>query len=86
MSEILKSITIECLDSINSSLANRLRQLGAQLKTNEDNGTTVSYWIDVELSDGQMYLSADNGFDISSEVKVNVNDMEAIRKFINSGP
>lgn len=86
MSEILKSITIECLDSINSSLANRLRQLGAQLKTNEANGTTVSYWIDVELSDGHMYLSADNGFDISSEVKVNVNDMEAIRKFINSGP
>lgn len=80
--KIVNAITIEQLNTINTSLASRLIQVGSRLKTYSDN---KAYWINVELSDGKMYISADNGFDISDEVEVSFTDMEAIKKFIKDG-
>lgn len=80
--KIVNAITIEQLNTINTSLASRLIQVGSRLKTDSDN---KAYWINVELSDGKMYISADNGFDISDEVEVSFTDMEAIKKFIKDG-
>lgn len=80
--KIVNAITIEQLNTINTSLASRLIQVGSRLKTDSDN---KAYWLNVELSDGKMYIFADNGFDISDEVEVSFTDMEAIKKFIKDG-
>ena len=84
MKKNINSITIEQLDSVNVSLANRIRTMGSKLRTND--GLKTSYWVNVEIANGKMYLSADNGFDISEDVEVGANDVDQIKSFIRSGP
>lgn len=84
MKNVMNTITIEQLDSVNVSLANRIRSMGEKLKTSD--GIRSSYWVNVEMTNGKMYLCADNGFDISEDIEVGANDIKQIKAFINSGP
>ena len=84
MKNVMNTITIEQLDSVNVSLANRIRLMGEKLKTNDRHKS--SYWVNVEMTNGKMYLCADNGFDISEDIEVGTNDIKQIKAFINSGP
>ena len=84
MKNVMNTITIEQLDSVNVSLANRIRSMGEKLKTND--GIKSSYWVNVEMTNGKMYLCADNCFDISEDIEVGTNDIKQIKAFIDSGP
>lgn len=84
MKNVMNTITIEQLDSVNVSIANRIRLMGEKLKTID--GHKSSYWVNVEMTNGKMYLYADNGFDISEDIEVGTNDIKQIKAFINSGP
>lgn len=78
MSNTHKSISIEQLDSINVSLANRVRTMASKLKSSQ-NG---KYWVGVELSDDFMRVYADNGVDMSDSIIVPATDRLAIYGFI----
>lgn len=80
----INSISIEQLESINVSLANRIRTMGAKLKTRD--GFNTSFWVNVEMANGKMYISADNGYDISEDIEVSSKDRTQIKSLINSGP
>lgn len=84
MKNTMNTITIKQLDSVNIRLANRVRSMSEKLKTND--GIKSSYWINVEMTNGKMYLYVDNGFDISEDIKVGTNDIKQIKAFIDSGP
>ena len=77
----MRSITIEQLKTVNVDLAKRIEKLAAQLK--EENPTIKSsYWIDVEIIDSNIYLSADNGYDVSKSIEVNNTDEEKILELL----
>jgi hypothetical protein len=81
MKNVMSTITIEQLDSVNVSSANRISSMREKLKTNDR--IKSSYW--VKMTDGKMYLFADNGFDISEDIEVGTNDIKQIKTFIDSG-
>lgn len=84
MKNVMNTITIEQLDSVNVSLANHIRSMGEKFKTSDRHNS--SYWVNVKMTNGKMYLCADNGFDISEDIEVGTNDIKQIKAFINSGP
>lgn len=80
----MNSISIETLKSINTSLSDRIEHLANQLK-DEHEGIKSSYWIIVEELNARVYISADNGYDISESIEVtDENSKIAIKNAINN--
>lgn len=78
---MIAHITLDQLREINTSLSKKIEELASKLSYCTRN-VEVSYWIDVEMIDNQMFLFADNGYDISEEINVPENYREAIYKLV----
>ena len=77
----MQSITIEQLQLVNNDLATKISQLAKFLKE-ENSKIKSSYWINIEISESDLYIHADNGFDISESIKVSKYDKEKILELI----
>lgn len=78
---IMKTITFEQLQSVNSSLSERISTLSKQLKEEKHN-IKSGYRIVIEQDKDTMTILADNGFDITESIEVSVSDREKILALI----
>ncbi|MBQ8218449.1 MAG: hypothetical protein IJZ79_01590 [Bacilli bacterium] len=73
----MKSITREQLATISEDLSSRITQLASQLK-NEHPNIKADYWVDVEVNDSNVFILADNGYDITESIEVDNISKEQI--------
>ena len=72
--EDLKHIEIEQLEQISPYLADKIKEQAKKLKvSNADRRmgiTAISYWLNIDTTAKGMFICADNGYDITSEIEV----------------